>query len=120
MKQISVLAFAAFLTACASPMSPKQLVNAGPLSTYVSTKGSGLVAKCIAARWEESKTYVQPPIISVRETELGHRVIFYVHTDVKYVVDVDNASSGSRSKLFIGNVVSFGADEQIKGVSECQ
>lgn len=120
MKKLLVVASTVFLSGCITAMTPKEVVDKGPLSTYTSSKNSGDVVKCIAPKWEETKDFGILPIVSARETESGHRIIFYVADDVKYVVDIDNSPSGSKTKLYVGKTSSYGGDKRIKDVSDCQ
>ena len=119
MKYTITLAPLILLAACLSPNTPNQLIEAGPGSTYLSNKESGTVAKCIAKKWEEATRY-GAPIVNFRETETGHRVTLHALNDLRYVADIDNIITGSRTKLYIGRVSSYGTNAQIKDVSECQ
>lgn len=94
-------------------------MESGPENTYASEKPPKIIASCVASRWEEMKIVGGSPVVSLRETEAGYRVSLYLSGNLHYLAETERTNLGSRTKLYIGRVVSFGTNPQVQDVAKC-
>lgn len=100
--------------------SPGTIRKEKPDYELTSGKSSKEIAVCIADLWENSGWFgsgLQP--VLMRPTDKGHTVSKNNHTGgIAFLVDIDDTSTGSTTKLYKGGVIGYG--KYLEAVRSCQ
>lgn len=114
-----LLPFAALIiTACST--TPAKLLETTPIHTFMSDLSPKVVADCIVKEWDAINAIGSPPIVSVRETKEGQRVMLYNGDKISYMAEVVQRAKGSRTGIYTHMVITFGEDPVVKKVERCQ
>ena len=108
------------IAGCAISLTPKQLIESGPENVYTSDLSSKVVAQCIVSKWEETRVIGGGAVANLRETDDGHRVTLHIGTDLQYLADISKTKTGSKTKLYVGRILSLGSNPQVGQVASCQ
>lgn len=113
MKAMTAALGVLLLTACATPQEAR---DAGPVQTFTSAKSAKAVADCIASKIE-AKGYASH--MGFRPTENGYSINVTQQWNTLYVLEVQDAGTGSQTLYYKGTVLN-GEAARVEMVAACQ